>query len=225
MEPFFEGRTSDSPYISMVWRGYNGPNYFPVCPADECWNLLFYQSEGRVRVTVEGPLTKATPKSHRDSAEFLVIKFTLGTFMPNFPVRGLTDTDALLPDATGRSFWLNSSTWQLPSYDNAETFVERLVREEILVVDPLVTAALQDHPVDSSFRTLRRRFLNATGLTQSYLRQLERARQAVSLLEKGTPILDAVYETGYSDQPHLTRSLRHFFDITPAQIARVSQPG
>jgi AraC-like DNA-binding protein len=37
-------------------------------------------------------------------------------------------------------------------------------------------------------------------------------------------ILDAVYHTGYADQPQLTRSLKHFIGQTPAQIGRVTQP-
>ena len=39
------------------------------------------------------------------------------------------------------------------------------------------------------------------------------------LLEEGTPISDVVYEAGYFDQPHLTRSLRRYMDRTPAQLA------
>jgi Transcriptional regulator containing an amidase domain and an AraC-type DNA-binding HTH domain len=31
-------------------------------------------------------------------------------------------------------------------------------------------------------------------------------------------ILDVVYEAGYYDQPHLTRSLKYFIGQTPAQI-------
>lgn len=59
------------------------------------------------------------------------------------------------------------------------------------------------------------------GLTQGSIRQIERAQQAAALLERGVPILDAVYETGYANQPHLTRSLKRFYGQTPAQIARV----
>jgi hypothetical protein len=38
---YFEGRSSDSPYIDSVFRGQTPANYTPVCPADEHWNLLF----------------------------------------------------------------------------------------------------------------------------------------------------------------------------------------
>jgi AraC-like DNA-binding protein len=50
--------------------------------------------------------------------------------------------------------------------------------------------------------------------------QIERAKRAVALLAQGVPILDAVEHAGYSDQPHLTRSLKRFFGKTPAQLLR-----
>jgi methylphosphotriester-DNA--protein-cysteine methyltransferase len=63
-------------------------------------------------------------------------------------------------------------------------------------------------------------FLHATGLTPSTARQIERAHVAAALLERGVPVLDAVHEAAYFDQPHMTRSLKRFLGQTPAQIAR-----
>lgn len=222
MDTIVVGRASDSPYIEMVWTGRTGSNYAPVCPADPRWNLLMIKYEGRIKVTVEGPLTRATPKTHPEGMEWLVIKFKLGAFIPNFPVDNLRDGDLLLPSAAGQSFWLNGSAWQLPDYDNAETFVEWLVHEDILVHDPVVQSVLQEHPQDISLRTIRRRFLRSTGLTHKAIQQIERAQEAVTQLENGMPILDVVYGLGYADQAHMTRSLKHFIGQTPAKIARVA---
>ena len=36
--------------------------------------------------------------------------------------------------------------------------------------------------------------------------------------KRGLSILDVVYEAGYFDQPHLTRSLKYYIGQTPAQI-------
>jgi AraC-like DNA-binding protein len=143
--------------------------------------------------------------------------------MPYLPPNHLVDVDAELPQAAGESFWMDGFAWEMPDYDNVETFVERLVRENVLVTDPVIKATLDNRPQDLSERTLRRRFLQATGLTQGTIQQIERAKQAAALLENGVPILDVVFEAGYADQPHLTRSLRRFFGTTPAQIAQVPQ--
>lgn len=222
MDSFFEGRLSDSPYVEAIWRGQAGSDYAPTCPAKRHWNLLFLKHNDRVKVSVEGPLTKPTPKTHAEGTEWLVIEFKLGTFMPVLPVENLVDGAVILPEAATKSFWLNGSAWQFPDYDNVETFVDWMVRQDLLLRDPVVEATLQDRPQDWSFRTIRRRFLRSTGLTPKAINQIERAQQAMTLLEQGVPILDTVYQAGYADQPHLTRALKRFIGQTPAQIARVS---
>lgn len=224
MSAFFEGRSSDSPYIEMIWRGHVERDYSPVCPADARWNLLFVKHNRRVRVTAEGATTQFVPKNQTEGNEFLVIKFSLGTFMPYLPASNLLNGDALLPNAARQAFWLNGSAWQFPDYDNVETFVNRMVCAGLLVRDPIVNAVLQDQSQAVSFRTVRRRFLQTTGLTHNAIQQIERAQQAAALLGRGVPILDTVYQVGYADQPHLTRSLKRFIGQTPAQIVRAAQP-
>ena len=125
-----------------------------------------------------------------------------------------------MPEATSHSFWLHGSAWEFPSYENADTFVDRLVREGLLVHEPIVDAALQGHLKELSLRSIQRRFIRATGLTHASVVQIERAKQALNLLKRGVPILDTVEQAGYADQPHLTRSLKHFAGQTPAQILR-----
>ncbi len=224
MASFMEGRTSDSPYIQGVWHGHTEGLYTPLCPASAEWDLLLQRRNGRVRVLFEGPLTRAKAKFEIHDTEFCVIRFKAGTFLPFLPTRQFLNKDATLPCASHESFWLHGAPWEFPRYEDVEVFVSRLVREETLLLDPVVSAALQDQPLDLSFRTVRRRFLNATGLTQGAIRQIERARQAVELLSQGVPILDVVEAAGYADQPHLTRALRRFFGQTPAQIARAHLP-
>jgi AraC-like DNA-binding protein len=157
-------------------------------------------------------------------AEFLVIRFALGVFMPTPPVASLLDGRVTLPGASSANrVWIHSGAWQLPKYENAETFVERLVRDGALLHDTLVPDALRERP-PASPRTVRRRFQQATGPTQGTVRQIERARHAYTLLQQGTPILDAVYEAGYADQPHMTRALKQYIGETPAQILRAAAP-
>ena len=143
--------------------------------------------------------------------------------MPDLPPGSLLNRDAILPAAASRSFWLNGSTWQLPDFENAETFVARLVRDGLLVREHVVDTVLQSRPVAFSSRTVRRRFLLTTGLTPTTIQQIERAQQAATLLADGVAILDTVYQLGYADQPHMTRSLKRFIGQTPVQIVRANQ--
>lgn len=223
MSFFFEGRGSDSPYIEGIWRGQAGSNYGPTCPADSRWNMLFLKQDGRVRVSVEGPLTKARLTLQDEGTEWLVIKFASGAFLPALPIRNCVNGEAVLPLTARKSFSLHGFTWQFPDYENVETFVNRLARNELLLRDPVVNAVLQGQPQQLSLRTVRRHFLLATGLTPRTFEQIERAQQAAALLEQGVPLLDVVYQVGYADQPHMTRSFKRFIGQTPAQIARGSK--
>ena len=175
-------------------------------------------------MTVRGPETRATLLPVTSvGTEFFGIRFKVGTLMPHLPASSLVDEDVNLPDAASKSFWLNGSAWQFPSFENADTFVDRLVRQDYLVRDPVVETALQGQRNDLSIRTERRHFLRTIGLTQNAIRQIERARYAAVLLQEGMSILDVVYEAGYFDQPHLTRSLKHFIGQTPTQIMQKNE--
>lgn len=224
MSAYFEGRPSDSPHVAIVWRGRVEQDYAPVCPADVRWNLLFTRYQGRVRVSAEGATSQFVPKTQFEGAEFLVIKFALGVYMPVLPPSDLVNADTVLPKARSDAFWMQGAAWQLPDFDNVETFVARMVREGLLVRDTVVQDALETAPHDVSTRTVRRHFIHTTGLTHGAIRQIERAQQAAVMLSRGVPILDAVDQLGYADQSHLTRSLRRYYGQTPAQILRTSQP-
>ncbi len=224
MSLIYEERLSDSPYIEMVTRGWTASDGSTIRPAAIHWHMVIVKHNGTVQLLVVGPLKKSGVVSWAGEAEVLWIKFKLGTFMPHLPIRNFLDVETTLPGAASNSFWLNGSAWQFPDYENADTFVNRLVRNDVLVRDPVVNAALQDQLSEMPSRTVRHRFLRATGLTQNHIRQMKRAQQATTLLQQGASILDTVHEVGYFDQPHLTRALKQFIGHTPAQIIRLSKP-
>jgi AraC-like DNA-binding protein len=186
--------------------------------------MILTRHSGGTQFMLVGPLGTSGVATWGGEAEILWIKFKLGTFMPHLPTRDILESEKTLPDASGKSFWLKGSTWQFPDYDNADTFIQKLMREEVLAYDPLVESVLQGEPTGMSPRTVRHRFLRATGLTQGHIIQFERAQQAARLLRHKRSIIDTVYEAGYFDQPHLTRSLKQFIGYTPAQIVRMSEP-
>ncbi len=183
--------------------------------------MVVSRHQGKTSLIVRGPETKPTAADCPAGGEWLAIRFKLGAFMPLLRPHDLRDrNDVWLPQATGRSFWLQGSAWEYPSFENAETFVNRLVRSGLITVDHSVTATLHGEPQKPSRRTAQRRFLQATGLTHSAARQIDRARHATNLLKQGFSILDTVCEAGYFDQAHLTRSLKRWIGQTPAQIIR-----
>jgi hypothetical protein len=214
----FEQRPSDSPFVEKVWRTRGQPAEAFISVAVPRWELVVTRQRGATSLTVRGPETKATTAPIPADADFFGIQFSLGSFTPALPLGQLADGSITLPAATGRSFWLDGSAWQLPDYDDADVFVNRLVRRGLLVRDPVVEDALRGRPGELSPRSVQRRVRRATGLTPIAIRQIERARQAVELLDLGVPIVEAVRRAGYADQAHMTRALRRFVGQTPGQI-------
>jgi methylphosphotriester-DNA--protein-cysteine methyltransferase len=136
----------------------------------------------------------------------------------------LVDDQVHLPAASATTFWLGSKAWPFPTYEHAETFVDRLVRAGLLLRDPLVEEALQGHLTDLTPRSVQYRFLHALGISQSAARQIERARYATVLLQQGVSVADTMWQAGYYDQPHLSRSLKRFIGQTPAELLLHRRP-
>ena len=224
MDLICEERLSDAPFVERIWRSQE-ERAGPFISASEAeTELVVTKYRDQTVITLRGPSTRATPAFCPADAEFFGIQFKPGAFLHNLPAKIVANRQDLnLPEATSTSFWLNGSALQYPNYENADTFINRLVHEGVLVYDPIVGAILQKQAVELSLRTVQRRFSQATGLTQNSFYQINRARYATSLLKQGASILDTVYEAGYFDQPHLTRSLKHFIGLTPAQIVDQSR--
>jgi len=218
-------RLSDSPFVERVWRAHSEGTDPLLSIAQSRWQIVVTTYDGKMSLTVRGPETKATPLGDCPTdREWFGILFQLGTFLPHLPARNLVDGDLTLPQATRKTVWLSGSTFQFPHYVNADTFVDWLGRHELLVREPIVGAALQGQLKDLSLRSVQRRFVHSTGVTQGTIRQIERARYATLLLQQGVSVSTTIFEAGYFDQAHLIRSLKTFIGQTPAQILRQSRP-
>jgi AraC-like DNA-binding protein len=181
--------------------------------------MVVSRLEGQAMLTVRGPETRPSELPCPADGEWFAIRFKAGTFMPQFPVGQLLNTlGVTLPQISKHTFLLDKSKWQLPTFDNAEWFVKRLVRKDLVKRDPEITAALSDEPRAFSTRTAQRRFLRVMGMPYNVMRQIERARFAVNLLREDVSIADVVWQCGYYDHAHLTRSLRRWIGIPPSKV-------
>jgi AraC-like DNA-binding protein len=218
MLPHFEERPSDSPFVERIWSAQSERAGSFTSISTVFWSMVIAKVQGRIALSLHGPETGATSRDFPPEAEWFGITFKLGTFVPDFLPGSLINGYFNLPGTSGRSFSLGQSAWQFPNYENADTFVDRLVRAGILMHEPIMNAVYQGQSQALSPRMVQYRFLHSTGLSHRTIRQIERARYAAALLKQGVSIFDTVYEAGYSDQPHLTRSLKHFIGHTPAEI-------
>lgn len=216
-------RASDSPYIKTITHGFTVGDGSTIRPAECHWHMVFVKYQAEQMPIFVAPLTTSGQVSYTEGAEILWIKFKLGTFMPHLLAKKFLDSEVVLPEARSDAFCLKGSAWQFPSFENADTFVNKLVREDILAHDSLVHKVLQGHKTNVSPRTIRHRFLQVTGLSHNHIYQIERAQRAADLLRNGLSILDTVHEAGYFDQPHLTRALKQWVGYTPAQLTNLNK--
>lgn len=215
----FEERASDSPVIDRVWRSHSERAGAFHSIAACCWGIVVSRVAGATRVTVRGPETSATAADCPADGEWVGIQFRLGTFMPALPPAGLRDrNDLTLPGDKGH-FLLGDDAWEYPTYENAETFVQRLLRRGLIVRDRCVEAVLADEPRHLSERTIQRRVRRATGMSPKTIQQIGRAREATMMLREGVAVAQVVSDLGYVDQAHLSRSVTRFIGQTPGRIA------
>jgi AraC-like DNA-binding protein len=205
--------------VEKVWRCHSERADSFLSVAANNFEIAITRLRGKSFLTLRGPETTATKMDCPAEGQWVCIRFKVGTLMPRFLPGSLRDhKDVTLPSATSRSFWLNGSALEYPDFNNAEIFVERLVKMDILSRDPVVRDTLLRRPGEQSLRSAQRHFLRSTGITYATFRQIERARYATNLLREGVPIFDVIVRAGYVDQAHLTRSLRRFIGETPAKI-------
>jgi len=78
-------------------------------------------------------------------------------------------------------------------------------------------AALGVHP-----RSLQRLLKRETAKPPAFWLRLARVRKAVARISPTGNLAALAYDLGFSDQPHMTREFRHWFNATPNQIKQNS---
>ena len=216
-----ENRDAPTRFARRVWRtqGVSAPAMIAV--AAPTWQMVFVQhSSGAQSIHVRGPETIATTVPIPRASEFLGIEFELGVFAPSLCLAALANDGLTVPVLSDRTCAMLGQKMEIPSFETADVFVDRLVRSGLLVCDAAIGQALARQPLSLSDRSLQRRFIRATGQTYGAIRQVARAQRAADLLGQGVSILEVVDREGFSDQAHLTRSLKRFLGKTPRAIAR-----
>lgn len=181
-----ENRPSDSPYIERVYRsdGVQAATRMHSISSTH-WELAFSEAHGRLQVAVRGPETTPTSVVANPETRWFGIVFAHGAAMPHLPVPRLVDGAERGLLVTSTSLVLRGEEWELPSFDNAEVFVDRLVRAGLLERDPLVSDVLAGSEVPRrTLRSVQRRVVAATGLTQRTIRQIDRVRQAAPVARR-----------------------------------------
>jgi len=215
-----EERGADSEWVARVTRVRFDAGWEGVTTPDGCWDLVVRKVGGTVRVLQTGIITRPVALAYGAGDEYLSISFRPGVFMPRLPGEEMVDRGVERPTPSARAFWVDDEKLEIPTFENAEGLVERLVKRGLLVRDELVEGVVEGRPRAATPRSMQRHFVRAMGITAKRLAQIERACQAVELLGQGRRVVDVAQELGYADQAHLTRSLKAFMGCTPGELGR-----
>jgi AraC-like DNA-binding protein len=220
----YEEKPSTSRFVDVFWRTFDTSDGTYLAAADACWDMIFIRGADGVRALLSGPSSTITPVPYRAGNRNVGIRFVRGSFLTHVPASVMVDTTITLPMTPDGSFVLAGHEWAVPTYESVESFVADLERRELLSDDPLVVAVLAGDAPDASTRSVQRHVAQATGLTETRIRKIVRARTAVVMLQRGDSILDVTHELGYADQAHLTRDLKYLTGYTPGQTQDRNEP-
>jgi hypothetical protein len=220
--PLPQSRLLDSPIAKSVslWR-FDSDGEVLMQP-DNCWDIAILRSDGRATVLRTGMTTRPDRVSHRAGDEILTVSFRPESFMPLLPGEVMRNAAVVLENFGRKDFSIGGDIREMPNFENAEMFVERLRRDGIVECNPVVASVLGAKPQAISERTLQRHFLRTTGLTYKHFTLIERAQEAAALLQMGRTAVDVAFALGFADQAHLINSVRQIMGQTPGEMMRAA---
>jgi AraC-like DNA-binding protein len=217
-------RRAECACIREITHVAYGADATDISIPDGGWDLVFMKRSGKPQVLHTGLITKPVDLGYTPGDEYLAITFRPGVFMPKIAAHAMVDRGVPLgPPAAGR-FHIGAETLEVPTFENAESMVLRLLARGALALDDVVDDLLQGRAKAVEPRTVQRHFQRAVGVTAKQLSMIYRARGAAKMLAQGVSAAQTAAHFGYSDQAHMTRSLKHLLGNTPAQIARSALP-
>ncbi len=216
---------SDNPYIDTVWKSESISDGEYLVTPDGSWDLIAaWKADGTCVVFLTGQVTKPARVQYHAGERSVVISFAPGAYLPFMKGAALTNDFLLLPLTDDNAhFRLADHTFELPTYENAEQLIDKMVSQNVLQNDDIVHGMLQGTPKAASTRSVQRHFKAVTGITHKNLTDIRRAQQAVRLLKDGKNPSRVAADAGYYDQPHLTKSLKRLMDSSPTDVDDVNQ--
>jgi AraC-like DNA-binding protein len=215
-----EQRLADSPLVAKIRRVRYHADTREMALPDGSWDLLFLRrGDGPLIVVQTGQIAAPLAVDSRAGDEMLTIAFKPEVYMPRLPGHMTFNQGLSRSVERDRAFWIDSERFEVPTFENVEHLVAALTRKGLLERDPVVSRALQGARQRLDERSIQRHFAEVTGLGLKSFQQIDRAHQAAQLLRQGEPASQVAAELGFSDQAHLTHSLKRFLGQTPRQIA------
>lgn len=211
-------RDSPHPLVDTIWTTQNIADGVYSATPDGSWDLIvLIQPDGSKSMMITGQATKPMDVPYTKGTSSVVISFARGAYTPLYPNDQLVDSFDILTNADPEHFILGDRVFKFPSFETAEQLIEELIEAKLLIADPVIYAASTGTSWAASKRSYQRHFATRTGISEKYFQQIERAQEAIRQLKNGDNPSNVAAQTGYSDQPHLARSLKKIMGIKPSE--------
>lgn len=215
-------RKPDNPYIETIWHTKNLTDGVYMATPDGSWDfIVMLGADGSKQMMLAGQATKTQPVPYTAGSGGMVISFTPGAYLQGYDLSAIVDSSEILPNADDDHFIFLGHVFAFPTFDNAEELIDEMVQLGILKSDRVVDGALQGTAPAMSDRAKQRHFAKTTGLTQKSFEQIERVKQAVAQLKQGKKPAEVAADLGYTDQAHMTRSIKKLMDTTPTDVGHI----
>lgn len=224
-QPRDQERPADSPFVTRIREVEFSAATQELAAPDGSWDMLFiHRHDGQLLVVQTGQIAAPVLAHWEPGDRLLSLAFRPEVYRPQLPGRLTAHQGVLCPLADARHVWIGPDRLEVPDFDNAEQFAQRLADLGLIERDRVVRRAIDGSLQQLDDRTMQRHFAEVTGLSAKTFQQVLRAHEAVQQLERGESPAHVASDLGFTDQAHLTHSLKRIVGRTPGQIVRAAAP-
>lgn len=211
-------RHSEHPWIDAVWQTVCLTDGIYKATPDGSWDLIRSDAPDRnPLVFLTGQATVPVDVPYLAHEHSVVISLSAHVYLVQ-DHEARTGAVVRMLDVQGDHFMLNGVVLPLPTFDNAEALVTAMVAADLLSTNDIVARAFTARPKPASPRAVQQNFKKITGITQKDFQLIRRAQEAVRRLKAGEEAVAVALDLGYTDQPHMIKSIKKIMGSTPSDL-------
>jgi AraC-like DNA-binding protein len=214
-------RSSSHPWIDTVWQTVCLSDGIYKATPDGSWDLILSVApDGQASVFLSGQATAPVEVPYSAGEHSVVISFAAHVYLKQDKEVRTEAAIRLLP-VQGNNFFLDGIELPLPTFSNAEELVDKMTENNLLQSDDVVARAFTSRPKPASKRSVQQHFKKTTGITQKDFQLIRRAQDAVRRLKAGESAAEVAADLGYTDQPHMIKSIKKIMGHLPSDLELV----
>lgn len=214
-------RSSPHPWIDTVWQTVCLSDGLYSATPDGSWDLIrSIAPDGQSVVFLSGQATEPVEVPYLEGESSVVLSFAAHVHLTGDRAPRIGPETRMLP-VRGAVFVLDGVELPLPTFENVEPLVDTMIAAGLLLSNDLVAKAFGETPKAASRRSVQQHFKQTTGITQKSFQMIRRAQEAVRRLKAGEAPAGVAVDLGYTDQPHMIKSIKKIMGALPSNLDAV----